>query len=1060
MDGDNDPENSGRPSLKTALSRLKRGHYYLIALILLILLLSVAVWQRVTIADRIVQRQLAAYGVKASYDIRQIGLRTQRLANIIIGDPENPDFTADEIEVDVALNFTGASITAVRAKTVRLHGHIDEKGLSFGELDKFSDPEDDSPFEMPDWEVSLRRGQVSIDGIYGPLTADLTGNGLLRHRFTGRLSLKSPQMADQDCLATNIRFDGRYFIDKSQPGINGPFLADRVSCRGVEMDQPVLAANFRLGESFDRWFGQAKLSSPRINFGETVVRQPEIALEFDGSAGRTNYILSLARAGVAVPDLAIANVGGRMDGHFSAAGGNSDIAARGQVSFSQAALSGRSSDRVAGMADGIDTSPADRFVARLVPAVRRAMANFGGTLRYDLAMDRQGNWSGKIDGLQLSSRSGANVRQSGAASINVTDGNFYLSGPVGIFIQGGDFPSAELHASRSPKGTWSGNFRLAPYRAAEASLAVARLDFTENGQGRWSFSGNAAFSGPVAGAEFDNIRLPLNGWFDGGQFALFPKCSIISFDGMTLSSLRLDAQKLSLCPARGRAILRGGKGPLQIEARMADLVLRGHIGDSLFQAAGNDLTYSSAGGLSMADTLVQFGDGESATRFDVAHVSMDPGLDEFKGRMTGGKGKIATVPVGISAFDGEWRFDNDGLFTLDGMLKIFDRADVDRFLPLVAPDFHLTLKDSLIRAEGNLREPEHGRLVANADISHDLGSGIGSALLSVDKLAFDPEFQPELLTPLTLGVVANVAGQVDGSGLIKWDGDNVTSTGKFTTRDMNLAAAFGPVEGLETEIRFSNLLALATPPGQVARIRSVNPGIEARDGEISYQILPDNRVRVEGGRWPFAGGELVLEPTILEFDIKRPRLLTFRVTALDAEKFLAPYEFENLRVSGTFDGVLPMIFDQHGGKIVGGSLVSRPGGGEVSYIGELSYEDMGAMANFAFNALKSIRYQDLNITVDGNIDGEIITKVSFGGVQQGSLAHRNFFTRQLGRIPVRFNVSITAKFLQLITSIRSLYDANYGSPVTLPDLISRQDILVGEAPDGNGDGPDTGQDEP
>ncbi len=96
---------------------------------------------------------------------------------------------------------------------------------------------------------------------------------------------------------------------------------------------------------------------------------------------------------------------------------------------------------------------------------------------------------------------------------------------------------------------------------------------------------------------------------------------------------------------------------------------------------------------------------------------------------------------------------------------------------------------------------------------------------------------------------------------------------------------------------------------------------------IRYQLLPDQQVRIEEGRWPFFGGELILEPTVIDFDVEAERKLTFRLVGLDAEKFVAGYDFENLRVSGVFDGVLPMVFNQEGGRIVGGSLVSRPGEG-------------------------------------------------------------------------------------------------------------------------------------
>lgn len=281
---------------------------------------------------------------------------------------------------------------------------------------------------------------------------------------------------------------------------------------------------------------------------------------------------------------------------------------------------------------------------------------------------------------------------------------------------------------------------------------------------------------------------------------------------------------------------------------------------------------------------------------------------------------------------------------------------------------------------------------------------------------------------------------------IDWNAEEVRSTGHFTVAQTDLAAAFGPVDGLETEIKFTDLLGMVSEPGQIARIKSINPGVPALDGVIRYQLLPDQKVRIEEGRWPFFGGELILEPTVLDFDEEAERNLTFRLIGLDAGKFLADYEIDNLQVEGIFDGTLPMVFNQEGGRIVGGTLVSRPGGGQLSYLGELTYEDMGTFANFAFQALRSIRFNEMRIGVEGKLDGNMITDVSFEGLQQGSLAKQNYITRQLAKIPIKFNVRIEAEFLQLIGSMRGLYDAEYAMQQGKALIEGQKEPVPGEGP--------------
>ena len=148
-----------------------------------------------------------------------------------------------------------------------------------------------------------------------------------------------------------------------------------------------------------------------------------------------------------------------------------------------------------------------------------------------------------------------------------------------------------------------------------------------------------------------------------------------------------------------------------------------------------------------------------------------------------------------------------------------------------------------------------------------------------------------------------------------------------------------------------------------------------------YQLQPNYHVAIESGRWPFAGGELILQPTMLDFSQPSTKYLTFRVVGLDAARFIQQMEFSNISATGTFDGIIPMQFDQRGGRIVGGRLRRAPAaGGTLSYVGELTDRDLGAYGMLAFNALKSLRYSRFDLTLDGALDGEFITNIDLDGI--------------------------------------------------------------------------------
>jgi hypothetical protein len=374
----------------------------------------------------------------------------------------------------------------------------------------------------------------------------------------------------------------------------------------------------------------------------------------------------------------------------------------------------------------------------------------------------------------------------------------------------------------------------------------------------------------------------------------------------------------------------------------------------------------------------------------------------------------------------------NGDVTVDGGLTLSDRADPPKFYPLRSEDVHFTIADGMIRTTGSLHHPASGTLVSNVTISHNLDTGNGNAVLDVPGITFGPGLQPEELTRLTEGVIALVKGGLNGQGRIAWNGKGeVTSTGDFATHDMDLAAAFGPITGMNGTIHFTDLLGMVTAPGQVMTLQSVNPGILVENGVIRYQLLPDQFVKIERGEWPFMGGRLILEETILNFGRPSPKRLTFEVAGLDAKTFVDSMGFQEISATGTFDGVLPMIFDEEGGRVVGGRLDSREGGGTVAYNGVVNRANLGMMGGFAFDALRDLRYHSMIIRLDGYLDAEFATRLAIQGVGLGNTSTQRLI-RSINRIPFNFNVTIKGPFRALIATAKSFRDPTKTIAPALP----------------------------
>jgi len=1006
--------------------------------ILLALLLLFAWVQRNNIADHAVQNAFAERGIRASYKIDTIGFRTQRIRDLVIGDPTRPDLTAKLVEIDVALNFSGATLRDVRADGVMLRGRYADGTLSFGELDKFRDLKSAEPFEWPDIAVKIKNARARIDTPWGVIGAGLNGSGLLRNRFAGNLSLRAPVVKAAGCSAADMKFDGKLLLEWREPRLIGPITSTKATCSeaGIALVAPRLDANLKLSERLDAWDGSFAYAADALNISQAQWLGVSGKLSVDGKLARTNFDFTMGEGSFRSAPLSVRRMVLNAKGTAGLANGRMALSARGAMSISNGALDRGTITGLRDLAAQTKDTPVGPIVARMTPVLERAGDQFSARLDFDAYQDFQGRRGTSIADLAFTSASGLRVRQSGAFGVTGTSAGWQLNAPARLVLSGPNVPATTFMLAQSGRN-WSGNLMIAPYTAGGARLAISNLAFNSAAQGAWRFAGQARMSGPLPGGFVTGLNLPISGRYDAGSFTLYDSCQNVRFDALRLSSLALRGQSMRLCPDAGRSMLSLRGGNVRFAANVAGFNSMGTLGGAPLAARGTNVRFSLTDGFAAKDVVVELGQPDARSVFNIA--SLDGRFDQggAYGALTGGAGQIGNVPLLIDAASGEWRYLADSL-TLNARLNVLDADQVDRFMPMLVPELRLTLENNVVTAIGHLVEPTTGMRVSDVDIRHYLGNSSGRALLAVDGVRFSEGFQPDLLTSLVLGVAANVDGSVSGNGRIEWDTAGVRSTGRVTTRDMNLAAAFGPVEGLTTEIVFSDLLGLETEAGQIATLGSVNPGIPALGGTVSYRLLPNRQVAIESGRWPFAGGELVLEPTVLDFGVESERRLTFRVIGVDAEKLLAGYDFQNLRVTGVFDGTLPILFNQDGGRIVGGALVSRRGGGEVSYLGELAYEDMGMFANYAFNALRSIRYSSLTIDVEGDLGGEIVTDISFTGVQQGALAKRNFITRQLAHIPIKFNVSVTAEFLKLIGSIRGLYDANYAADRDLQYLLDAQ----------------------
>ncbi|MXP24879.1 exoprotein [Altererythrobacter indicus] len=1006
---------------KDSLTKRHFWRWFAAVCLFLISAVLLVTWvNRETIVDGLITSQLKSMGLDASYEIEEIGPRRQVLRHVVIGDPAKPDLTLDRAVVLISPRFGIPGIDEIDLEGLRLFGSYRKGSLSFGALDPVLFSGDGGSFEFPDYRLKLDDARAKIETDYGNVGVKLSGAGNLRSGFAGELAAVAPQLDAKGCQLDRVSLYGKVGIDSQQPVFKGPLRLERAHCKALDLNLNALAMqlDLKVDKSLKGIEAEGSVSGKVLKFSDYHARNLGGALRFTFRNTDITAHYDVGVGQVITPQVLADKLS--VDGEL-----------RTRQKFRQIALSGE--------IDGKGVRLGDDYKSLLQQAGQSSQKTMLGPIfaRIDGELAKQTRNSSLTADFKVQRDDNVASLVVPRASLRSSDGATLLSLSrfqmglsssgtprlFGNFATGGDgLPRIAGRMERLASGKAYLRLRMNRYEADGGSIALPQLLVTQSADGPIGFSGAILADGALPGGFTKALEVPLSGsWSSSQGLSLWRKCAELRFDRLELASLAFDHERLQLCPSRGEPILRYGKDGLKVAAGTPSIDLSGTLGETHIAIEGGPLGIAYPGTVSAQDVTVTLGPDEAANRFQlsdfIAHID-----NKVSGQFAGADVKLAAVPLDIIQAGGDWKY-TDGILHLEqGHFRLKDRASPHRFEPLVSHGAELTLNDNLITAHADLFEPTSQRLVTKLSIRHDLGNGSGQADIKVPGLVLDKDLEITKLTPLALGVVANVVGVVTGDGRIDWNDKGVTSSGRFSSSALDFAAPFGPVQGVSGTLVFTDLLALTTAPDQQITIASVNPGIEVYDGKVDLQLRDATYLDVKGGVWPFLGGTLQLDPVTVTFGKDEIRRYTFHIRGLDAARFIEQMDLGNLNATGTFDGQLPVVFEGETGRIENGLLVSRPPGGNVSYVGELTYEDLSTMANFAFNTLRSLDYSQMRIAVDGDLTGELVTRVRFDGVKQGKGAKSNFITRRIARLPIRFDVNIRGRFYKLLGSLRSLYD--------------------------------------
>lgn len=998
---------------------------------LLLLVSGSATWfGREQIVGNLIDGYLADNGVKATYRLVEITPTRQVIADLVVGDPAQPDLVAEQVVVDIGLGLLAATIDGVTIENARLFGTYRNGTLSFGALDPLIFTGSEDPASLPAIKVALIDARARLDTDFGKVAAKLDGAGRLDDGFAGRLAITAPDIGTQECRAGTASVFGALTTASGAVKLEGPLRLRDVECNGVRLASADIGSTISLPATLDAIsadFGieasdaaGAELAAARITgTASAAFSGRAIALEHD------LVLANLAAPHVSAQRVNLAGTWRSVPARESArtrSEWNGSIGAQGlaMTEGSKAAL--RSANRA------VTGTLLEPLVAQFAEASIRELS--GGQLDAEATLRQTGgDLRLVVPEARLRSSAGDVILAASQINLGLTDGT-----ARGNVITGG--PGLPRINARIEDRAATGvtiRMMMADYASGGSRLAIPRLTIEEQARGQYRFNGLVNATGAIPGGQVNDLQVPLEGrWSTQGGFALGEACSDLRFTGLQVAGLDLAAQNATLCPAPGATAMVRYRDGLEIAASTPRLAFTGTMGDAPVAVTAGRALLRYPGPLALEELDVRMGEGAGQTRLQLASLTGRLG-DEMGGEFSGGAGVLGTVPFTLSDMAGRWRWDNGALQLRDASFLMADRgASPARFEPVAGKGASLDFAKGKIAAASELYHPRSEMKLAQVNLTHDLGRSLGAADFTVNRLTFGNKLDVEDLTYLAKGVIAFARGTVNGRGRLEWRGDAVTGEGRFATDGFDFAAAFGPVRGAKGEIHFTDLVNFTTAPDQRLEIAAINTGVEVLDGRVRYALRNGQIIDVKDARFPFMGGELVMRPVTLDFSQPSEKRYIFDITALDAATFVAEMELTNLAVTGTFDGSVPIVFDSSGnGRVENGVLRSRPPGGNISYIGDLTYADMGAVTNFAFRALRSLDYRDMSVVLDGSLTGEIISKFQFDGVRQGAGASRNFITRRLAKLPIMFRVNVRSEsFYELSTVVRSFFDASLlGNPV-------------------------------
>lgn len=933
-------------------------------------------------------------GIDADVEVERLEVNGF-VGKISIGDPRNPDFKVERVEVDYAVGLpwskAGLGVTPSRVRLVRpiVRAAWKDGKLSLGSLDPLVEEFTGKP-PKPDSRAPLvivERGQARIDTEYGPV------NLLADARIdNGKLMRLSGRMPAASLKSGGIEARGLGGVVKATT------TGDRLAVQ-LDLQAEHFAAN-------DQVSGQAAFLHLKgdLPYPDMKTRRG------DGQVVVTGRLTADAAGGVGMQARTLAADLG-FDGQVAGWLNSYTLTGKGRATTTAAAVAGQGlqADALDLRLTGVDLSvsggvDAERKQWRLMTPARLSVgsARAGETRVEGLNLTSAGlRAGGRGDALEVQGPMALQARSLRAGDFNLRsasgalDMDLVRDAVTRIDVQGA---LKADHAAVTSLGKPTANDlpEMAALKRALGDFAVhaPRIRLSSDNAGLELTLPQPITARPANGGEvrLEAHRKPLFASGEGanGGGAL----SLTSTRGGGLPDARVEGIEWRLTRGGFAARLKGRAGLDFGPARDIAFSTQGELASS-----NGRLTYTADDCIPL--TIGKLDLGENSVEAISGRVCPgDEPLITAQGGAWRARGRLADVAATAPFL--EMRFSEaQGSLAVDGAAKglsmrsvvasaqVSDIADAARFHPVQAKG-EAQLADEVWTAGFDLSRLGHD--VGRIDLRHDGRLQAGGAAISAPNLIFTEHgLQPDDLSPLVADYVKSpVEGSAGFEGRFDWTAEGATSSGVLTVPDLDFTSPAGKVQGLKGRVEFTSLTPLITAPDQkltADRVQTVTP---LTDFQLTFG-LDEKALTIGGGQIQAAGGRISVEPLSLPLTPGEGWGGVIVVEGVQLNELLKSANLQDkAELDAVVSGRLPFTYDPKAGwRIVGGVLNGvRPG--RLSIQPEV-FDDLAAggggeagvspntMQDLAYQAMQDLAISDLTAEVNSLDEGRLGVRFRING---------------------------------------------------------------------------------